>query len=111
LIPATALSDEVTVYVTTEDDETGAFGDPIEEEDDGTAIRAFVDPLDATEEELNAETRITRYRITMEADVEIDGTARVEWRGISMEILGEPKRFADIVGPHHIELEAREIKG
>jgi hypothetical protein len=110
VIRGAALTDRVTLFndslvVSGE----SVFGDPEYEPEEGVEIPAFVDPIDATEEEVNRNTRLNRYRVTVEPDRPIDGLTEVEWNGRRYSVQGEPRLFSSRRGAHHYEIEIRAV--
>lgn len=106
-----ALTDEISLIGITEGVSEDRYGNPIDEEAAPTIVSASVSPLEATEDDLNRETRTSRYKVLVEPTVTIDGLDRVEWRGNSYEVVGEPLVFSTRSGPHHYELTIRNIEG
>lgn len=88
---------------------TSRYGDPEYEPDEGTDVPAHVEPLDATEEEVNRNTRLNRYRVTVALEAEVDGLSTVQWNGKTYEVQGEPALFGGYRGPHHLEFEMRGV--
>lgn len=109
MIRMSALRETITVFalVSSGEDE---YGDVTYGEGSGVESPAAVEPLAATEDEIGRDTRVQRYRFTVPPTLAVDGTCRVEWRGKSFSVLGEPllrNAMGDDV--HHLEFEAREI--
>jgi hypothetical protein len=110
LIRVGTLRDSLTLVTLSPSGETSDFGDPLYDEDEST-IAAAVTPLEATEEEINRETRINRYYAMVRPEVEISGIDHVLWEGRRFEILGEPQIFSQRGREHHKRIELREVEG
>lgn len=87
------------------------FGDPEYADATGVDVPAHVEPLEATEVEVNRDVRINRYRVTVELEASIDGLSEVEWAGKRYAVQGEPRRFAGYRGPRHYEFDMRGVEG
>lgn len=85
------------------------YGNPVYTEESGVELPAAVQPLAATEDEVNRDTRIQRYHIIVGPDTALDGLTRVEWRGRSLQVIGEPLAFGARGEVHHYEFDAREV--
>lgn len=106
------LPDTIVVFAQEgEPSGTSIFGDPEYDEAAGVAIPAHLEPLDATEDEVNRDVRLNRYRVTTELAASLDGLAEVEWRGRRYSVQGEPKLLSSYRGPHHYEFEIRGVEG
>ena len=105
------LRDEITVYSVTAGTATGPYGDPVDVESAGVTVPAYVEPLDATEDEINRDTRTTRYFVMTGDAVVVDELSRVVWEGESYEVKGEPGRWKNYRGPHHLEFEIQKTEG
>jgi hypothetical protein len=112
MIRAAALTDEVTLF-NDEDTPSGTsvFGDPEYDPETGVTVRAFVSPLDATEDEVNRDVRLNRYMAILEVDADVDGLSRIAWKGEIYTVQGEPKLYSSRRGGHHYEVEIRGIEG
>jgi hypothetical protein len=112
MIRAAALTDEVTLF-NDEDTPSGTsvFGDPEYDPEEGVTVRAFVSPLDATEDEVNRDVRLNRYMAILEVDADVDGLSEVEWNGERMTVQGEPKLYSSRRGGHHVEVELKQVEG
>ena len=103
-----------TVTVTKPGSATGArneYGDPVYAAGTPTNFKAFVEPMDSTEDEITRDTRIQRFKILLEPTANIDGVSTVVWRGRTLEILGEPLPWIFLGKVHHLEVDAREVLG
>lgn len=105
-----SLRERVTIFrrvVTGQD----IYGADVYGESAGVEVRAAVMVLDATEDEVSRDTRISRYRIMLAPDAQIGGIDRVVWRGRSLEVIGEPQ--PNTIGglAHHFEFDCREVRG
>jgi hypothetical protein len=111
-IRAAALTDEVTLF---NDEETPSgedvFGDPTYDPETGVTVRAFVSPLDATEDEVNRDVRLNRYMAILEVEASVDGLSEIEWNGERYSVQGEPKLYSSRRGGHHYEVEMKGIEG
>lgn len=112
MIRAGALTDEVTLF---NDEETpsgtSVFGDPEYDPEEGVTVRAFVSPLDATEDEVNRDVRLNRYMVIVETDADVDGLTEIEWNGKRYTVQGEPKLYSSRRGGHHYEVEMKGVEG
>ena len=106
-----ALTESVDLIGISSDVDTDRYGNPIPVEAAPITLRASVSPLEATEDDLSRETRVTRYTVLLEPDVDVTGIDKIEWRDTTYEVIGEPKVFTDRSGPHHLELVIRSITG
>lgn len=65
----------------------------------------------SVEDIVDRDTRITRFRVWLPAGTDVSGTSNLTWEGRDLRVVGEPSRFDDSVGPHHLELTAEEVLG
>jgi hypothetical protein len=72
---------------------------------------AWVQPREATEEEINRQTRISEYHILVPPEAPVSGVSKITWEGKEMQVIGEPQPFHHRNGLHHLEFDAREILG
>lgn len=107
-------TEDVVIYPATE----GApdrYGNPTPGEGPPVTVRGAVQPIGAldstTEDERSGDTRTSRYRVYAPADAPVDGLARVEWRGRSFDVVGEPEVHAVGGRVRHLRFDMREILG
>ena len=105
------LRDEITVYSRTAGTAVGPYGDPVDVEDAGTTVPAYVEPADLTEDEINRQTRTNRYFVMVDGITVVDALSRIEWEGESYEVVGEPGPWKNHRGLHHYELQMRRTEG
>lgn len=113
MIRAGALRDRVTIFNRSTSVNVDRYGNPLDDEDAGTVVKAMVNPIGAgrgrnEEFEIDRDTRISRYVAIVEPGVSVTATSRVEWNGKSYEIVGEPQLFSGR-GDHHLEFDMRLI--
>lgn len=111
-----SLKETITLYTAAQTGTEDRYGNAALEESVGLEVPAMVTPSDMRtqgqpEVEVIAETRVSFYNVIVLADVTIDALARVEWRGRSFQVVGEPKRFVGRRGLHHSEFSMREVLG
>lgn len=111
MIRQRALTETVSLIVVTQTGAEDRYGNETEEEAAAVDVLASVEPLATSESEIGEDVRISRYRVLCSPDAAVDGLARVEWRGRSLEVIGEPKLHVSPRGPHHFEFEIREVLG
>lgn len=111
MIRPAALRETVTLYTRAASGGVGRYGDALRDETAHEGVRAAVSALEAAEDEQLRDTRLQRYRALLAPDAPVDGLSRIEWRGRSMEVLGEPLLVTTRQGPHHLELVMREVRG
>ena len=114
MIRGGALADVVTLVDVHEGEPSGesVFGDPEYDASPGVVVRAMVQPLDATEDEINRDVRLSRYLVTVDDQAQVDGLSEVEWKGDRYSVIGEPRRLVGHLGStHHQEFEIRNVKG
>lgn len=105
-----SLRERITIYrrvVVGQD----TYGADIYGESPGVVVPAALDVRDATEEEISRDTRVQRYRVTVAPDAVLGGIDRIEWRGRSLEVIGEPQPETLRGSVHHIEFDVREVRG
>lgn len=80
---------------------------------DGTPVEspAWVQPLDATEDEISRDTRVSRFHIIVPKETVVSALSKVVWEGRNLEVIGEPQPFHNRNGLHHLEFDAREVLG
>lgn len=93
-------------------DESGQdrYGNPIPTPGGSTTIGALVVPMDATEEEIGRDTRVSRYHVTTRPDVTIEADDSVGWEGKTLEVVGDPLHTSR-EGLRRLTFTAREITG
>jgi len=103
---ALLLVDPITVTPESESDDFDPDWTP------GTPVQAvaYVVPMDALEDEILRDTRVTRYRVTVAPDCPVTATSRIAWSGKDLEVIGEPLETSD-QGLRLLEFIATEIKG
>lgn len=111
MIRAAALRETITVYTAAQTGAEDRYGNASLVEGTGVDVPAMVTPINETEQEINADTRVSRYRVLANPDTEIDALSRVVWRGRSFQVIGEPQSFVARRGVHHFEFDMREVQG
>lgn len=111
MIRAGALRELVDLVARTPGPARDRYNNPIEVETTTPNVRAAVQVLDATEDEVSQDQRIQRYRVTIEPTVVVNGLAAIVWRGRRLEILGEPLEYTAKGESHHYEFDVREVLG
>jgi hypothetical protein len=116
-IRAGALREEITVFTRVASG-TDEYNNTIFADSPGVTVRAAVAPIGAAggigsseEIEGDRDTRLSRYLMMVQPETDLTGLDRVEWRGRSFEIHGEPREFTVFGNLHHKEFTAREILG
>jgi hypothetical protein len=88
-----------TVVVFAEETVTDPDGNPVRRPAGlGVSVRAHVQPVTQAEDVTVGQGSDTRYRV-IARDAPLGAWARVDWRGESYEVLGEPARRP---GPAHL---------
>lgn len=107
---ADLLIDTITVYSVTDGTED-RYGNPTDDLDSGTVVRARVQPDSQDEVEGGRrDTRVTTFRVFTEI-ANIDGTSLVDYLGDRYEVFGEVEMHEDRNGPHHLEFGLRRTEG
>lgn len=116
-IRAGALREEITLFTRVAAG-TDDYNNTIYVDSPGVAVQAAVAPIGAAggvgsseEIEGDRDTRISRYLMMVLSSVDLTGLDRVEWRGRSFEVVGEPREFVLRGTAHHKEFTAREVLG
>lgn len=105
------LIDSVTVY-TQADDTTDIFGNPTDDFGSGTAYRARVEQVGASEIDNGLrDTRSSLYNVYLEAGAVVGALDEITWGGERHRVRGDPDVVSDGVGSHHIELVMERING
>lgn len=110
------LRDKVTVYMLTTTG-TDRYNDQVKTRDAGTEYRANVQPVletrgrDSAELEIDRDTLVNRFKVTLEPWAVIDAYSEIEWEGRQFEVVGSPSPFKHRNGVHHLTLQMREIVG
>jgi hypothetical protein len=86
------------------------YGTPAESSPSSTNVGALLVALDATEDELARDTRVSRYSVFTRPDAPVTGASRISWRGMSLEVVGEPLQTS-AEGIRRLTFTAREVKG
>lgn len=84
------------------------YGNPIPGAPTTVTIDALVEPMDATEEEIGRDTRVSRYAVTTRPDAPVTGRSSIAWEGRSLEVVGEPLHTSE-EGLRLMTFTAREI--
>lgn len=111
------LRDVVTVFMLTYGPDKDRYGTPLEHLDAGTDYRANVQPVletrgrDSAELEIDRDTFIDRFKVTLEPWAVIDGFSRIRWEGDIFEVVGEPSLYKGRNGNHHLTLQIRRVIG
>jgi hypothetical protein len=105
------LRDQIEIVTRTQGTVADRYGDLPDIESAAVTVPAYVEPLDATEDEINRDTRRSRYLVLVRADATVDALARITWEGEDYEVIGEPGLWKNHRGAHHRELEMRRIEG
>lgn len=103
-----ALPDEIQVRTEGASTDEDRYGNPIPGPPAIVTFAAFVQPMDATEDEIGRDVRISRYEVWTAPDAPITGTASIVWEGHSLEVIGEPLRDSR-QGLRLLKFTAREI--
>lgn len=94
---------------------TDRYGNETQVFDAGTATPARVQALDvggqARERLAGADTRSRWFEIFMPSTVTISGLSQIQWGTKRLMVDGEPALIHDGVGPHHYQVNAREVLG
>lgn len=74
-------------------------------------LPARVEPRSAGEDVIDRDQLTATHVVWVRPDADIDGRDRLEFAGRVLEVLGPPRHFDTPAGPHHIELQMREVEG
>jgi hypothetical protein len=74
-------------------------------------VPAVVQPANSSENVVDRDTIVTRYRIHLGPDVDIVPTDRVAWNGVTFDVDGDLERHSRKGTPHHIEAFLRASTG
>lgn len=111
------LRDKVTVYMITQGPDTDRYGTLIDHVSAGVEYRADVQPVletrgrDSSELEIDRDTMIDRFKVILEPWAVVDGLSRIQWKGDTFEVIGQPSPYDSRNGPHHLTLQVRRIEG
>src|SRR4051794_8461675 len=107
-----SLRDTVTVYSRSDSNsDTDRYGNAVSLEADGVDVRASISPMDALEDEILRDTRVTRYHAVLPPDAPVDALSRVYWNGDTYEVIGSPLLATGRSGAHHLTAVLRRIEG
>lgn len=104
---AVALTDSITVVNRTMSG-TDRYGNPIWVDGAPTVVPAHIERMDATEDEISRDTRVSRYRVKVGPGTVLDGRSKITWGTRSLEVMGEPLDESE-QGLRLLEFIAREI--
>lgn len=93
---------------------TNAHGNQVRDWPNGTRqfdVPADVQPATTSEQTADRQTTLTRWRVFLPAGTDVLVTDRLEWRGATLEVDGEPEHWRRRGTAHHIELLARRVEG
>lgn len=107
---AAAFPDSIDVTNHADAGAADRYGNATESSPSTATVGALVVALDATEDELGRDTRVSRYTVTTRPDVSVSGSSRIAWRGKALEVVGEPLQTS-AEGIRRLTFTAREIKG
>jgi hypothetical protein len=99
-----------TVTVTTPA-ERDTWGDTQAGDTTATVSGCFWQPETSEEEGGNRDLVTVIARVFMPASAEIGPTSRVAFEGVTYEVHGQPALHHTPAGPHHFEVQLREIQG
>lgn len=71
---------------------------------------AWIEQISAEEDDLDRETRISRWRLILPPDAVINTFSMVEYDSLTFTVIGRPKRVFNWQGVHHIECELSLIE-
>lgn len=114
MIRMASLRETITIFVRSAGEAADAdrYGDVADEESEGTDVAAAVSPVAGGQElEQNRDTRISRYVVLVAPEATVDGLARVEWKGRSFDVIGEPRIYTLHGATHHYEFTMEEVLG
>ena len=101
-----------SVAITNPTTQTGEdrYGNPLFGSDTfSTAAR--MEPKASGEKLIDRDTRTTAYMVYLPSGTVCSGLSTLVWEGRDFRAVGEPRRFDDGVGGHHLELDLEEILG
>lgn len=90
---------------------TDRYGNEIPVFDAGTATIGRVDERSSTEYDIDRETRTKSYLVFLQPEVAISAVSYLMWDGHELRVDGEPLMKYDGSGPHHYEVECKEVLG
>lgn len=76
-----------------------------------TVTVATVQPLSSSEDTVEQERTVTRWRVFLPPDADVHAADRVEWDGVSYEVDGDVERWKRRGVLHHFELVMRRVTG
>lgn len=76
-----------------------------------TVRDADVQPLTGTEDTIDREYAATHVRLYAPASADIHTESRIDWRGTTYEVDGEPDRWFDGAALDHIEATLKRLSG
>lgn len=79
--------------------------------DTGYDTKGWVNPLTAEEDTQERDTRVTDYLLYLPPEENIKATSEVVWKGVRHRIIGRPRLFDNLRGPHHFEIVMRAVEG
>lgn len=73
--------------------------------------RAEVQPVSSTEDVVNQQRTVTRWRLFLGPDADLLATDRIEWDGGTFEVDGEVERWKRRGVLHHLEAVLMRVQG
>lgn len=74
-------------------------------------VPAVVQPADTSENVIDRDSVVTRYRLFCGPDVDIVPTDRVVWNGTTFDVDGDVEQHSRKGVPHHLEAYLRSTSG
>lgn len=83
----------------------GPYGNQTRDWANATSVTypAEVQPVSSTEDVVNQQQTITRWRLFLGPTADLEATDRIEWDGDTYEIDGDVERWKRRGAPHHLE--------
>jgi hypothetical protein len=94
---------------------TSRYGDTVRDWSTATetVTKGWVAQQDRSEDLDGREAQDRTFIVYLPASADVTGLDRVEWDGLTLEIVGPPRRAwsPKLRGEHHVELDARLVTG
>ncbi len=106
------LIHDVTVTNPTGAGSTDRYGNLVPTETSAAELmRIQPQELGSSEDIINRDTRITRFRVFAGPSSSVTGLSRLVWLGRTLRVDGEPRPFYGRSTLHHYEFDAEEVLG
>jgi hypothetical protein len=74
-----------------------------------TTYSAAVQPLSSSEDQVNQDRTVTRWRMFLPADAAVTAQDRIRWDSGEFEVDGDVEQWKRRGAPHHVELVVKRV--